>query len=472
MSDTPFSIVILGAGPAGLAAALQLARRKEFKVTVLERHNQVGGNAGSFELEGLPVDYGSHRLHPACPANVLADIQEMLGPELLDRPRHGRIRLRNRWLRFPLKAANLARNLPLGFTFGTLWDMVRKPPQRNGHENFATVLERGLGRTICRDFYFPYAEKIWGLTPPELDVEQAKRRVSAGSFAKLLWKVASLLPGLKKKGAGRFFYPKKGYGQISEAYYQAALEAEAEVKLGATVSGIKIEEGQATSVFVNEGHEEKEVPAHFVLSTIPLTLLAQMTRPEPPQEVLKAADTLKYRAMLLIYLVLDTEQFTEFDAHYFPEKAIPITRLSEPKNYGLAQLPGTTVLCAELPCSTEDDVWHMTDEELGALVVDSLGKAQLPVEVPLRRVVTRRLSHAYPIYECGYQEHFETLDKWADGIEGLLTLGRQGLFVHDNTHHTLAMGYAAGDCITPQGAFDRDRWLGYRREFETNVVED
>ena len=86
-------VVILGAGPAGLGLAFQLARRGVFDVTVIERNPVVGGNAGSFDLDGLRVDYGSHRLHPSCPAEVMDDIQALLGADLLDRPRHGRIRL-------------------------------------------------------------------------------------------------------------------------------------------------------------------------------------------------------------------------------------------------------------------------------------------------------------------------------------------------------------------------------------------
>ncbi|MEJ7712626.1 MAG: FAD/NAD(P)-binding protein [Pyrinomonadaceae bacterium] len=53
----------------------------------------VGGNAGSFELSGLMVDYGSHRLHPACQPQIRDDIRDLLREDLLDRPRHGRIRL-------------------------------------------------------------------------------------------------------------------------------------------------------------------------------------------------------------------------------------------------------------------------------------------------------------------------------------------------------------------------------------------
>ena len=56
-------------------------------------------------------------------------------------------------------------------------------------ESFASVLERGLGRTICRDFYFPYARKVWGLPEEALDPAQARRRVSAGSVGKMIRKV-------------------------------------------------------------------------------------------------------------------------------------------------------------------------------------------------------------------------------------------------------------------------------------------
>src|SRR5688572_32285972 len=101
-------IVILGAGPAGLGAAFQLTRRKLARVTLLEQNTWVGGNAGSFELAGMRVDYGSHRLHPACDPEILADIRALLGDDLLDRPRHGRIRLSGKWIHFPLQPFDLA----------------------------------------------------------------------------------------------------------------------------------------------------------------------------------------------------------------------------------------------------------------------------------------------------------------------------------------------------------------------------
>jgi protoporphyrinogen oxidase len=177
--------------------------------------------------------------------------------------------------------------------------------------------------------------------------------------------------------------------------------------------------------------------------------------------------------MILIYLVLEQPRFSEFDAHYFPDDAIPISRLSEPPNYsGAAGSRAITVLCAELPCDEDSPAWRMSDDQLGQLARDSLDQAGLPVRAPLRGIVTRRLRHAYPIYRAGFEAHFAALDGWFDSIGGLLTFGRQGLFAHDNTHHALAMAYAAVDCLSPDGAFDRARWRRCRESFESHVVED
>lgn len=472
MTVTRVPIVVLGAGPAGLGAALQLARRGQFAVTVLERAASVGGNAGSFELDGQRVDYGSHRLHPTCAPEILEDIRSMLGDDLLDRPRHGRIRLRDRWVHFPLKPVDLGLHLPPTFALGVLRDTLTRAVRSGDAESFAGVLEQSLGPTICEDFYFPYATKIWGLPPEDIDAEQARRRVSAGSLGKMIRKVLRAVPGMGPKGTGRFFYPKRGFGQIADAYRHAAVAAGASIELGARVSAVEANPGEDVVVTVDGPDGSRRLRARQVLSTIPLTGLVHGIRPKAPARVVESARALRYRSMLLVYLVLDTDQFTEFDAHYFPEADVAITRLSEPKNYAMTNVPGTTVLCAELPCARDDQYWTLHDERLGQIVIEAMARAGLPVEATVRRVMTKRLTHAYPIYDRAYRGHLERLDEWVGTIDGVVTLGRQGLFAHDNTHHTLAMAYAAVACLAPDGAIDRSRWAECRRRFEAHVVED
>lgn len=467
-------VVILGAGPAGLGAAWQLAKQNKAKVLVLEKNETVGGNAGSFELAGLNVDYGSHRLHPATDAKILADIKNLLGADLLDRPRHGRIRLQNRWIHFPLKPQDLVLKLPPAFGAGVAVDVFKKiVPQRNGAggETFTGVLEKGLGKTICRDFYFPYAEKIWGLNPAELSATQARRRVSAGSLAKMTRKVLSVVPGLKSPGAGRFFYPRQGFGQISRALGEAAQNSGAEIRLNSTVK--KIELGEKNKIVLETKDQLEIIEADYIWSTIPLTILSRIVEPLAAPEVIEASQQISYRAMVLIYLVLNQPQFTAFDAHYFPETEVKLTRLSEPKNYSASREPrDKTVLCGELPCAIGDEIWHASDAQLKNLVKTALEQCGLPIRSEISEVVTKRLPFAYPIYTSGYEKYFRAQDEWAGNLERVLTFGRQGLFAHDNTHHALAMAYAAVDCLDSAGDFDKARWGEYRQEFARHVVED
>jgi protoporphyrinogen oxidase len=471
----PQHVVILGAGPAGAGAAYQLVEKGLARVTVLEQREGVGGNAGSFELDGVYCDFGSHRLHPVVQPEIMEDLRRLLGKDLLYQTRHGRILLKGRWIHFPLKPMDLFLRLPKAFAMGILGDMARKvlPRGASGPETFATVLERGLGRTICREFYFPYARKLWGVAPEELALTTAQRRVSGSSIGKILRKVAKQIPGMKPPGAGRFYYPRRGYGQISQCLYEAARNAGAEFKFGARFTAIEREGSRIQAVRYQVGAEEFRIPTQNVWSTIPLSLLLQGTRPEPPKEVLEASSSVSFRGMILIYLVLDQDRFSNYDAYYFPEESIPISRLSEPKLFSSSSEPrGRTVLCAELPCDPGLPEWAMSDQELGKLLCDWIERAGLPRPARVARVVTRRLRQAYPIYRRGYEEYFSRMDRWINGIEGLLTFGRQGLFAHDNTHHTLAMAYAAVGCLAPDGRFDHARWAEHRKEFETHVVED
>ncbi len=471
-------VIILGAGPAGLGAAWRLREEGKARVTVLEQGAGVGGNAGSFCWNDHRLDHGSHRLHPATAPRILADIRSLLGSDLLTRPRHGRIRLRGKWVHFPLHPMDLLLRLDKGFAAGVLRDRLRPARLREaGEESFASVLRASLGPTICDSFYFPYARKIWGADPEALSAIQARRRVAAGSFAKLLRKVLNAVPGFRPPMAGTFFYPARGFGQVCEAYAEAAVRGGAEVHLGCRVTGLEPPPaaGHPWRVHAEQGSEQTVFEGDHVWSTLPIPLVARMIQAQGgdvPEAVHTAVGQIRYRAMVLVYLELDQDRFTEFDAHYFPDASVRITRLSETKNYAARREPaGRTVLCAELPTDPDAPSWSLSDTDLAALVAEDLARSGIPLPRPPVAVTVRRLRQAYPIYDQGYEVPFGVLDHWAGTLPRFLTYGRQGLFAHDNTHHALAMAYAAAECFGPSG-IDGARWATFRQEFATHVVED
>lgn len=457
-------LVVLGAGPAGLGAAYRAAHAGRH-VVVLERDERVGGAAGSFEVDGVRVDHGSHRLHPSTDPAILAELDRLLAGDLQRRPRRGRLRLAGRWVGFPLRPLDAARSLPMGFLAGAARDTVLAPLRHPQADTYAEHLRAGLGPTLSQRFYFPYARKLWGVAPEELSAEQARRRVRSDRTGALVKRV--LRGG--RGDAGVFYYPRRGYGQLWEALADAAVAAGADLRLGSPARRVRVDEQRATV-----DTDEEAVSAEQVWSTVPLTVLARLADPAPAPRVLSAAGRLAFRGLLLVYLAVDGERYTPFDAHYLPELSTPVSRLSEPKNYrdGHGSDPaGRTVLCAEIPCTPGDELWGLSDAAAGDVVVDTLRTHGFPA-ADVRGVTVRRLPHAYPIYLQGFEEQFAVLDEWAAATPRLLTFGRQGLFAHDNAHHALAMAWAAADALGSDGTVDATAWAQARARFRTHVVED
>ncbi|GIU84412.1 MAG: hypothetical protein KatS3mg008_1187 [Acidimicrobiales bacterium] len=460
--------VIIGAGPTGLSAAYWLARCGH-AVTVLEASSAVGGLAASFEVGGVRVDHGSHRLHFAVDPRDLTVLREWLGSELQSRTRNGRIFLRGQWFRFPPRPGELLRRLPPAAVWAS--SLGRLAGRRRGRP--ASFEDEALVRTgefIWKNVYRPYALKLWGRLGGELSPTLARQRVSTRGTVDLLRKMIPL-----RAHGHRFFYPAGGFGRICEALAEAAASLGAEIVTDARVTSIRTEPRLAVQYVDGRSGAERRVGACMVVSTLPQRSLVELLDLRPPRQVEEALGRLRHRGMVLVYVALSGRPWTNFDAHYVPDNAFLASRISEPINYRSSphDPADRTVVCFEVPCDPGDAVWDGSSEELvGRIAADVVDLGLPSIAGRLEEVVVRKLSHVYPVQYVGFEDDQWMIETWLASLPGLVQVGRQPFFSGDNTHHCLAMGRSLAEAIDADGRLDKDRWRSCRHSFLSHVVED
>ncbi|MFT7649508.1 MAG: protoporphyrinogen oxidase [Candidatus Poriferisodalaceae bacterium] len=449
-------VVVVGGGPCGLTAALEASRRG-LSVQLVEAAPTLGGMAASFTVAGQRVDYGSHRLHPSMAPRVRELLVELLGDDLQVRERNGRLRLRDRWVAFPLQPADLARSLPASFIVSSARDAMTAPFRRATNDSYAEVVRTGLGPTALADFHGPMAHKLWGVPASELSGYLARKRLSVRTPTSLIRTIAKAT-----RPSGRtFLYPRLGYGQIVEQLAEAATSSGAQLLTSTSVVRLTTGSGGPT-VELDSG---SVLAAKRVLWTgSPSSLATALGQ--------KAPELAPARGMVLAYLVVATERYTGHDAHYVPDLDVAFSRLSEPRNYRDGPDPdGQTVLCAEIPCSPGDDTWRCADDAIESMVIDGLGRLDLPTPA-VRGIEVRRLPSVYPIATVDDPGAPKRALHETDDLEGVTVLGRQGLLVADNLHHVIDMAQSAIDCFDASGAWSSPEWSRQRLRFDGFVVED
>jgi protoporphyrinogen oxidase len=228
--QTGEKIVILGGGITGLTVAWELSKNSQLPVLLIEKNATTGGLAGSFHRRDRIFDFGSHRIHEQYDPEVLGIIWELLGDELLKRPRRGQIRIQGKFLNYPpaitqvltsfglAQGIRLVRDFLLSNNFFFIPHRATLPTPRTSFEEYAT---RAVGKSLYESFYRPYALKLWGVSPAGLSFEPAVSRVRKFEL-RAVWKE------LKNKATGAtshsFYYPARGFGQIAEKIQKYCLE--------------------------------------------------------------------------------------------------------------------------------------------------------------------------------------------------------------------------------------------------------
>lgn len=476
-------VIVVGGGPAGLTAALAAARRG-LSVTVLEAGPRMGGLSAGLTLFGQRVDLGSHRLHPAASPRVLDLIGGLLGDDLQVRPRRGRLRLGDRWVRFPLDPVDLVATASPRFAAAAARDLVTAPLRRPDADSYAEVIRAGLGPAAFDAFHRPMAAKLWGVDPEVLSGELARRRVPVRSGGALLTRLAA---GARRgRRAPTFLYPRLGYGQIVDAVAAAARSAGAELITDAAVGSVEPDASGATVAWSSRSAASSTgvgiLRAGRVLWTAGPEVLARVLPDAATGWVPGAAApgaaapgdgrSPTYRGLVLVYLCVADPPYTRFDAHYVADPEVPFARLSEPRNYRHGPDPiDRTVLCAEIPASVGDRWWRASADDLAEAVIDGLVRLDLP-RPRLLGVEVVRLPRVYPVLRVGddvaRRHRLDTLAR----VDGVTLVGRQARLVADNLHHVLDMALSAVDCVGPDGTWDAAEWARAERRFESFTVED
>jgi len=427
-------VAVLGAGPAGLTAAYRLVQR-HVPVVVFEAGEEVGGLARTVVRDGYRFDLGGHRFFTKS-EEVEELWEELLGPELLVRPRRSRIYWRGRFIDYPLRPADVfAKVGPLELV-RSLASYARARLGRRGEaETYEEWVSARFGRRLFELFFKTYTEKVWGVGTGELRAEWAAQRIADLSLGSAL---RAALPGggeTPKSLIEQFRYPRLGPGQMWEEMARRVEEGGGEIRLGAPVEGLEHEAGSLTAV--RAGGERFEVSA--AISSIPLRTAVGAAEPAPPPEVTRAAAGLRYRDFLTVALPIDGEPPFPDNWVYVHDPRARVGRIQNFRAWSPWMTPDPRRSCLGLEyfCFEGDDLWCSKDEELVSLArreVAALGLVD-PARIAGGHVV--RVPKAYPVYDAEYAGRVERIRGWLDGFSNLQQIGRNGLHRYNNSDHSM-----------------------------------
>jgi protoporphyrinogen oxidase len=142
MNNKP--VVIIGAGPAGLAAAYELSK-EGIQPFVIEKTGTVGGIARTETYKGFHFDIGGHRFFTKM-EEINQLWYEMLGDDFLEVSRMSRIYYGGRFYNYPLRIFNTFFNLGILESLLILLSFFKMKLKPYTEEvNFDTLLSSILG---------------------------------------------------------------------------------------------------------------------------------------------------------------------------------------------------------------------------------------------------------------------------------------------------------------------------------------
>ena len=490
-------IVIIGAGPAGITAAKELAGQEALEVTVLEESGCFGGISRTVSHNGSRMDIGGHRFFSKDPA-VMAWWEEILPPQgelpfddrklgrstptveggpapdltdrvMLVRRRVSRIYYLKKFFDYPIsmkwqtfRNMGFFRTAAAGFSY--LWSCVFKKKE-DSLENF--YINR-FGRVLYSMFFEKYTEKLWGRHPSVISADWGAQRVKGLSIMAVVRDMFRKLFGVKDKGSvetsliEEFRYPKYGPGQLWETAAAMAEEKGARFLLNHRVTRILGQDGHLTGVECETPEGTRRFDADIVISSMPLKdLVADFCGPTVPEEIRTIAEGLPYRDFVTVGLLVDRLKLkNETDIPtlgdivpdcwiYVQEPDVRLGRIQIFNNWSPYMTPDPehqVWIGLEYFCTEGDAFWSLSEEDCVRLAVGELVSMGILEEESVLDSHRERVKKAYPAYFDTYAE-IDRLTGYLDSFDNLYCIGRNGQHRYNNMDHSMVTAFRAADHI-------------------------
>ncbi len=411
-------VIIVGAGLAGLTAATYL-RRHSREVVVLEASKNVAGLARSErDPDGFTYDFGAHFITNRLAAAVgcSAACREM--------PCYGEtVWLRGRNYSYPF---GLMRHLRFLASAGAakLQGLVSGKPA-----SARDWYRKAYGKALADDVAVPITE-AWSGTPAEDLAASVGDKFATSLPRTLMLKFAAratrrtVAVGYSSTVAESphvwHVYPEGGIGSICE---RLAAEVQDSIRIQSPASAIVVEGHRI--VGVQSG--ATLYPASAVVSTVPVHILAKLVQ---GTECLQALARFRYRPMVFVNLRFDGPSGLPDVVTWTPERHYPFFRLSD-IGQGLPWLVpyDRSQVTADIGCQVGDEIWASSDDVLGQKCIAALDEIVPGISRRFLGCRVMRTPLAYPVFHRDYEVDRVRFQS-GTGIEGLISIGRNGEFSH------------------------------------------
>ena len=448
--------LIAGAGPAGLTAAYELAQLG-LTSTILEANQQVGGLSQTVNYKGFRFDIGGHRFFSKVPLINELWHQILDHDDFLIRPRLSRIHYRGRFFDYPLKAANALAGLgPVEAMLIALSYTKAKIAPTADESTFEQWVCNRFGRRLYEIFFKTYTEKVWGIPCNEISADWAAQRIKNLSLTEAL-RNALIGKGVAKDGQvittliDEFQYPRLGPGMMWEKCEDLLHGKGSPTLRGIRVDRLRHRNGHIEAAYARSGQgEHVEYDADHFVSTMPLRHLIHCLDPVPPDEVIRAANGLRYRDFLTVVLIVDRPEVFPDNWIYIHSSDVRMGRIQNYKNWSPEMVPddARTSLGLEYFLWDSDAMWSWPDDRLIEIGIDECVKLGLVERDEVVDGTVVRMKKAYPVYDQAYPRHLAVIQQYLSQIDNLQTIGRNGQHRYNNQDHSMLTGVYAARNIT------------------------